>query len=99
MKKFLLGLGLGALATGVATVILSQKECDCCDCDDCNCKLKQDIALGGACCDGYCSLDKEFEERKEGKGYKASDLTDKEFYKSLDETEPQEEIIIYLHEI
>ena len=99
MKKFLLGLGLGALATGVATVILSQKECDCCDCDDCNCKLKQDIALGGACCDGYCSLDKEFEERKEGKGYKASDLTDKEFYKSLDETEPPEEIIIYLHEI
>lgn len=96
MKKFLLGLGLGALATGVATVILSQKECDC---DDCNCKLKQDIALGGACCDGYCSLDKEFEEIKEGKGYKASDLTDKEFYKSLDETEPQEEIIIYLHEI
>jgi hypothetical protein len=77
MKKFLLGLGLGALATGVATVILSQKECVC---DDCNCKLKQDIALGGACCDGYCSLDKEF-------------------YKSLDETESQEEIIIYLHEI
>ena len=79
MKKFLLGLGLGALATGVATVILSQKECDC---DDCS-----------------YSLDKEFEERKEGKGYKASDLIDKEFYKSLDETEPQEEIIIYLHEI
>lgn len=76
MKKFLLGLGLGALATGVATVILSQKECDC---DDCS-----------------YSLDKEFEE---GKGYKASDLTDKEFYKSLDETELPEEIIIYLHEI
>lgn len=94
MKKFLLGLGLGALATGVATVILSQKECDC---DDC--KLNQDSIWDGVCCDGYCSLDKEFEERKEGKGYKASDLTDKEFYKSLDETEPQEEIIIYLHEI
>lgn len=96
MKKFLLGLGLGALATGVATVILSQKECDC---DDCNCKLKQDIALGGACCDGYCSLDKEFEERKEGEGSKASDLTDKEFYESLYKTEPDEGPFIYLYEI
>ena len=97
MKKFLLGLGLGALATGVATVILSQKECDCedCSCSDCN----YQPGFGDVCCDGSCSLDKEFEERKEGKGYKASDLTDKEFYKSLDETEPQEEIIIYLHEI
>lgn len=79
MKKFLLGLGLGALATGVATVILSQKECDC---DDCS-----------------YSLDKEFEERKEGKGYKASDLTDKEFYESLYKTEPAEGTLIYLYEI
>lgn len=79
MKKFLLGLGLGALSTGVATIILSQKECGCKDCS--------------------CLLDKEFEERKEGEGSKASDLTDKEFYESLYKTEPDEGPFIYLYEI